>query len=113
MIPETKFSCLKRLLKGSKIMVTENLTATRYELLKKCLVKLGKGNVMSGLSMAELPLKLMVLMLSLTVHRSLTIYNFPFHKSCLYILMFKLQRSSYLLFTGMLTFISYLFRDKI
>ena len=59
-------------------MVTENLTATRYELLKKCLVKLGKGNVMSGLSMAELPLKLMVLMLSLTVHRSLTIYNFPF-----------------------------------
>ena len=26
-------------------MVTENLTATRYELLKKCLVKLGKGNI--------------------------------------------------------------------
>ena len=96
MIPETKFKegydsrnevfMSKRLLKGSKIMVTENLTATRYELLKKCLVKLGKGNVMSGLSMAELPLKLMVLMLSLTVHRSLTIYNFPFiSHACTYL----------------------------
>ena len=57
-------------------MVIVNLTATRYELLKKCLVKLGKDNVMSALSMAELPLKLMVLMLSLTVHRSLTIYYY-------------------------------------
>lgn len=35
----------KRKLKGSNIMVTENLTAKRYNLLKKCLTKLGKGNV--------------------------------------------------------------------
>ena len=35
----------KRNLKGSSVMITENLTGKRYELLKKCLIKLGKGNV--------------------------------------------------------------------
>ena len=35
----------KRLLKGSNIMITENLTSKRYDLLKKCIVKLGKGKV--------------------------------------------------------------------
>ena len=35
----------KKKLKNSNIMITENLTKKRYELLKKCIVKLGKGNV--------------------------------------------------------------------
>ena len=35
----------KRYLKGSGVMVTENLTAKRYKLLLKCFEKLGKGNV--------------------------------------------------------------------
>ena len=37
----------KRKLKGSNVMITENLTVKRYELLKKCIAKLGKGNVWS------------------------------------------------------------------
>ena len=36
---------VKRELKGSNIMITENLTKTRYALLKKCIEKLGKGKV--------------------------------------------------------------------
>ena len=35
----------KRQLKGTGVMVTENLTKKRYELFKKCIHKLGKGNV--------------------------------------------------------------------
>ena len=37
----------KRKLKGSGIMITENLTAQRYDLLKKCISKLGQGQVWS------------------------------------------------------------------
>ena len=33
----------KKKLKGSKVMITENLTAKRYALLQKCIEKLGKG----------------------------------------------------------------------
>ena len=38
---------VKRELKGTNIMITENLTKTRYALLKKCIEKLGKGKVWS------------------------------------------------------------------
>ena len=36
---------VKRYLKGSNILITENLTKKRYELLKDCIKLLGKGNV--------------------------------------------------------------------
>ena len=36
---------VKRNLKGSNILITENLTKKRYVLLKKCFDSLGKGNV--------------------------------------------------------------------
>lgn len=35
----------KKNLKGQNIVITENLTRTRYELFKNCAVKLGKNNV--------------------------------------------------------------------
>ena len=38
----------KRKLKGSKVAVTENLTRSRYELLKAATAKIGRGNVWSS-----------------------------------------------------------------
>ena len=35
----------KKALKGTNIMITENLTAKRYQLLQKCIATLGKGKV--------------------------------------------------------------------
>ena len=45
--PRYEVFAKKRNLKGSNIMVTENLTKKRYELLQKCMTALGKGNVWS------------------------------------------------------------------
>ena len=39
---------VKRNLKGSRTMITENLTKKRHELLKKAIEKLGKGKVWSN-----------------------------------------------------------------